>query len=105
MSCCDNKPNQGKEKSGLKSLVTGPRRLWILGAAVVAGGLAMGWNQLVLLGVAPILVSLLPCLLMCGVMCLMHCKKGKKDESANQSETATQQARSEVSPTASKETV
>ncbi|TDX31653.1 hypothetical protein DFO67_103251 [Modicisalibacter xianhensis] len=106
MSCCGgNKSNQsqGQERSGLKNLMAGPRRLWILGAAIVAGGLAMGWDQLVILGIAPILVTLLPCLLMCGVMCLMHCKKDRKDASANQSETATQQA--DVPPAVSKETV
>ncbi len=106
MNCCGgNKPNQSKGQSGLKSLMSGPRSLWILSAVIVAGGLAMGWDQLVILGIAPILVTLLPCLLMCGVMCLMHCKKGKKDESANQSEAATQEAHSESSPTATKETV
>lgn len=106
MNCCGgNKPNQGKRQSGLKSLMSGSRRLWILGAVVVAGGLAMGWDQLVILGIAPILVALLPCLFMCGAMCLMHCKKDKKDETADQSETVAQQARSEVPPAASKETV
>jgi len=105
MSCCGgNKSNQGQGQSGLKSLLSGPRRLWLLGAViVVVGGLAMGWDQLVILGVAPLLVALLPCLLMCGAMCLTKCKKDKKDESANQSETATQTARAEVS--ISKETV
>ncbi|SFI13046.1 hypothetical protein SAMN04487959_12016 [Modicisalibacter xianhensis] len=106
MSCCSgNKSNQGQEQPGLKSLLSGPRRLWLLSAVIAAGGLALGWEQLVILGIAPILVSLLPCLLMCGVMCLMHCKKDKKDATASQSETAAQQAHAEVPPTASKETV
>jgi|TARA_B100000614_G_C14101369_1_gene307326 type III secretory pathway component EscV len=105
MSCCGgNKPNQGQEKSGFKSLISGPRRLWILGAVIVAGGLAMGWDQLVILGMAPILLALLPCLLMCGVMCLTKCKKDKKDESASQSETAAQQAHADMSPTTTKKT-
>ncbi|GHA96294.1 hypothetical protein GCM10007159_17520 [Modicisalibacter luteus] len=106
MNCCGgNKSNQGQEHSGLKSLVSGPRRLWILGAVIVAGGLAMGWDQLVILGIAPMLVTLLPCLLMCGVMCLMNCKKDKKDESATKSEAVTQQAHAEGAPASSKETV
>ena len=42
MSCCDDKPQKGQEKAGLKGLVTGPRRWMLLGAVAVAGGLAMG---------------------------------------------------------------
>ena len=105
MSCCGgNKSNQDQEQSGLKILVSGPRRLWILGAVIVVGGLALGWDQLVILGAAPLLVALLPCLLMCGMMCLMNCKKGKKDDSSGQSETVTQQAHADVSPTTTKKT-
>lgn len=104
MSCCgDNKSNRGQEPSGFKSLMSGPRRLWILGAVIVTGSLAMGWDQLVILGIAPILVALLPCLLMCGAMCLMHCK-GKKDESASQSETMTQQAHADIPPSTTERT-
>ena len=32
MSCCDDKPQKGQEKAGLKGLVTGPRRWMLLGA-------------------------------------------------------------------------
>lgn len=103
MSCCDDKPKQGQENSGLKGLITGPRRWLLLGAVVVAGGLAMGWDQLVLLGLAPILISLLPCLAMCGVMCMMKCKD-KKGKSTDQDEGSNVQAGVDASPTVSKET-
>lgn len=103
MSCCDNKPDQGQQ-SGLKSWVSGPRRMWLLSAVVVAGGLALGWDQLVLLGVAPLLVSLLPCLVMCGLgLCIMKCKD-KKGKPADQNETATQQTHADVSPDLTKKT-
>lgn len=113
MSCCDDKTPQGQEKSGLKGWVTGPRRWMLLGAVVVAGGLAMGWDQLVLLGIAPILVSLLPCLVMCGLgLCMMKCKD-KKGKATDQGEASDVQAKveasdvqtnAEASPTASRET-
>lgn len=99
MSCCDDKPQKGQEKAGLKGLVTGPRRWMLLGAVVVAGGLAMGWDQLVLLGLAPLLVSLLPCLVMCGLgLCMMKCKD-KTNKSTDQDEVTDTQAGVEA-PTA-----
>jgi hypothetical protein len=46
----------------------GNRRL-LLAAALVAlvGGTALNWGWLVALGIAPVLLSLLPCLIMCGL--------------------------------------
>lgn len=99
MSCCDDKTPQGQETSGLKAWVTGPRRWMLFGAVVVAGGLAMGWDQLVLLGIAPILVSILPCLVMCGLgLCMMKCQD-KKGKATDQGEASDVQARVEASPT------
>ena len=103
MSCCDDKNPQGQEKTGLTGLLTGPRRWMLLGAAVVAGGLAMGWDQLVLLGIAPILVSLLPCLVMCGAMCMMKCKD-KKGKATDQGEATDVQAGVEAATEVSTET-
>ncbi|GAA0560117.1 hypothetical protein ACFQH5_08475 [Halomonas salifodinae] len=103
MSCCDDKPPQGQQKSGLKGLVTGPRRWMLLGAVVVAGGLSLGWDQLVLLGIAPVLVSILPCLVMCGAMCMMKCKD-KKGKATDQGEVSDVQAKVEASPIASRAT-
>ena len=104
MSCCDDKPQKGQEKAGLKGLVTGPRRWMLLGAVAVAGGLAMGWDQLVLLGLAPLLVSLLPCLVMCGLgLCMMKCKD-KTNKSTDQDEVIDTQAGVEASTAVSTET-
>jgi len=103
MNCCDKQPKQGPEQSGFRSLLTGPRRFWLLGAVVIAASLAMGWDQLVLFGIAPILIGLLPCVVMCGLgLCMMKCKD-KKDKPADQGETSNVQASIDSHP-ASKET-
>ena len=95
MSCCDDKTQQKKQKSGLQGRLTGQRGLMLLGGVAVAGGLAFGWDNLVLLGIAPILLSLLPCLIMCGLgLCMMKCKD-KKGEATEQSDATNVQAQVE----------
>ena len=50
----------------------GPRGFLILGLPVVAGGIALGWNWLTAVGLAPIILSLAPCAAMCAVgVCAM----------------------------------
>lgn len=51
----------------LRHWLTGRRGLIIAGLAIVAGGLALGWNWLTAIGVAPIILSLAPCAAMCAV--------------------------------------
>jgi hypothetical protein len=46
--------------------LTGRRVLWAVAAVVAALGLTLRWNWLVAAGVAPVLVSLLPCAAMCA---------------------------------------
>ena len=94
MSCCNKtncdekgKTNQDTGSRGLMGLLTGPRRWWVLGAIGVTAGLVFGWDTLVLLGVAPILIFLLPCLIMCGLGLCMNKSKDKKG-----SVTAVEQA-------------
>ncbi|WP_206022229.1 hypothetical protein [Billgrantia bachuensis] len=104
MSCCDDKIPQGEQKTGLKGLATGSRRWMLLAAVTVTGSLTLGWDQLVLLGIAPLLVSLLPCLVMCGLgLCIMKCKD-KTSKSADQGEATGVQARVEDPAIASTET-
>ncbi len=82
MSCCNKtssgdkgKMNSDAGRGGLMGLLIGPRRWWLFGAIGVIAGLTFGWEQLVLFGLAPILISLLPCLIMCGLgLCVMKCK-------------------------------
>ncbi|MCF3628584.1 MAG: hypothetical protein RIC85_02870 [Gammaproteobacteria bacterium] len=70
--------------------VTG-RRGWILfGLTAIGGGLAMNWGTVVALGLAPLLLGVLPCVAMCALgMCMSggsgQCsskteEKGKADD-------------------------
>ena len=47
--------------------LTGRRGLVIGGLAIVIAGLALGWNWLSAIGVAPIILSLAPCAAMCAI--------------------------------------
>jgi hypothetical protein len=46
---------------------SGRRGLIIGGVAIVAAGLALGWNWLSAIGAAPIILSLAPCAAMCAL--------------------------------------
>jgi len=66
-------------KYGLYRLRTrlGTRGLIIVGAAVIAVGLALNWSWLVAIGAAPLLLTALPCVVMCALgVCMMP--KGDK---------------------------
>jgi hypothetical protein len=68
---------------GLYSLRSrlGTRGLVIVGAAVIAVGLALNWSWLVAIGVAPLLLTVLPCVAMCALGLCMMPKHGKSPES------------------------
>jgi hypothetical protein len=72
----------------------GNRRL-LLVAAIVAlvAGATLNWGWLVALGVAPTLLSLLPCLVMCGVgVCCMKMMAGSGEKPPSQSSDAAETA-------------
>ena len=49
-------------------LILGSRRFWLVLAAVaVVAGAAFNWSWLVAVGVAPLLLTLLPCAAMCAL--------------------------------------
>jgi hypothetical protein len=50
----------------------GRRALVILGIAALIGGIALNWNWLVATGIAPLLLTALPCLVMCGLGLCMN---------------------------------
>ena len=57
--------------------VTG-RRGWILfGLAAIGGGLSMNWGTVVALGLAPLLLGVLPCVAMCALGMCMSGGSGK----------------------------
>jgi hypothetical protein len=55
-----------------------PRVLLILAAIAIIAGLALNWSWLVAAGLAPILISTLPCLIMCAFGVCMMCRSGQK---------------------------
>ena len=80
MNCCDTKQhkeqNNHQTPTGLKGWLSGPRSRWLAAALVVGMGLVLGWEHLVVLGLAPLLISLLPCLVMCALgLCMMRFQK------------------------------
>ena len=58
------------------------RALLILAAVLIIAGLVFNWNWLVAAGIAPILLSTLPCLLMCAFGVCMMCKATKDQPTA-----------------------
>ena len=56
--------------------------LLVLGAGVLLTGIALNWSWLVAAGIAPILLSTLPCLVMCGLGLCMLCRSSEKQTAA-----------------------
>jgi len=56
----------------LRSWIGSRRVLAVAGLGVTGGGLALGWDWLTTVGVAPLIVSAAPCLIMCALgLCMM----------------------------------
>ena len=56
----------------IRRVLGGPRGLVILGIAIIAGGLALGWGWLTAIGLTPIILALAPCAAMCAIgVCAM----------------------------------
>ena len=55
-----------------------PRVLVTLAAIAIVTGLALNWSWLVAAGLAPLLISTLPCLVMCAFGVCMLCRSGQK---------------------------
>ena len=69
-SCC-----AGASGGGLNR-----RTLYIALGIGAAAGLFLGWDWLVAIGAAGVIIALAPCLIMCGAMCVMHKCLNKKSE-------------------------
>jgi len=57
--------------------LTGRRGLFLLAGVAIAAGLALNWGWFLALGVAPILIKVLPCLVMCGLGLCMSRAAGR----------------------------
>jgi hypothetical protein len=58
------------------------RGLLVLAGLAIAAGLALNWNWLAAAGIAPILISLLPCVAMCALGLCMNRSGGKSCSTA-----------------------
>jgi hypothetical protein len=59
--------------------LTSRRGLMVLAIVLIVAALALNWSWLLAIGVAPILLSVLPCLVMCTVGVCMSCRKSGGD--------------------------
>jgi hypothetical protein len=85
-------PSLGRAVLNATRYYVGNRRgLLILGAVALLAGIGLNWGWLVAAGIAPILLSTLPCLVMCGLgLCMMgrSCEK-QSAPSADAKQVAT----------------
>lgn len=56
--------------------------LLVLGLAIIILGIALNWSWLLALGIAPLLLSALPCLAMCALGLCMHKMAGRSGKDA-----------------------
>ncbi|MGF1623990.1 MAG: hypothetical protein ACFCVH_03830 [Alphaproteobacteria bacterium] len=71
----------------IRSLLGGRRGLLLLAAAALTAGAAFNWSWLVAAGIAPLLLTALPCVVMCGLgMCMMGGRSCAKDRAASPDE-------------------
>lgn len=68
----------------------GSRGLIAAGAAIVVAGLAFNWSWLVATGIAPLLLSVLPCVAMCALGLCMNRMTGRSCPTADVSDKAVE---------------
>ena len=85
----------------LPSWLRGRRGLILLGALVLGLGAAFNWKWLVAAGIAPLLLSVLPCLVMCALGLCMGRMNGSRDGTSSTEYSGTEATtRSMDTPTA-----
>ena len=75
----------------------GRRGMFLLATAVIVAGLALNWNWLAAVGVAPILLAFAPCAAMCA---LGLCMRGGSGKSCSQNGPADAARKTEGEPAA-----
>lgn len=77
-------PLRTTEASSIRDLVEAARRrllsrrgLLVLSGVLIVASLALGWNWLVAVGLAPLLLSALPCVAMCALGLCMQGMGGR----------------------------
>lgn len=76
-----------------KYYLGGRRGLVLAGTAVVGAGLAFNWSWLVAAGLAPLLLSVLPCVAMCALgLCMSRMTGGSCPKESAPQEAAMSQA-------------
>lgn len=83
----------------------GRRALVILAIIVVIAGTALGWSWLVAAGVAPVLLSILPCLVMCGLGLCMNGLAGRSCGTSSSQHAANPGSRTTIVPVLDQATV
>lgn len=76
-------PRTEKSRSAVPAFLTNRRGLILAAALASIIGLAFNWNWLVAVGIAPVLIAVLPCLVMCGFGLCMHKMTGRSCENGN----------------------
>ena len=79
--------------------LTGWRGLVVLASVAIAAGLALNWSWLVAAGIAPFLLSALPCVAMCALGLCMG-RKGGQSCSAENTPSKTTDTTDETAPSA-----
>jgi hypothetical protein len=92
MAACCNRPDTGRRINWRRLLTN---RVMIIGGVIlaVAAGLAAGsWGWLVAVGVAPIILTILPCAVTCGLgLCVLGLSSRTKSDVAPAGDTAIQE--------------
>jgi len=71
-SCCAADSSAPSPDAGLPSWIGDRRVLAVSGLALGGGGLALGWDWLAAVGMAPLILAAAPCLVMCALgLCVM----------------------------------
>ena len=78
--------------SSVRRYLGGRRGLIAAGAAIAVAGLAFNWAWLVAAGIAPLLLSVLPCVAMCALGLCMNQMTGRPCQTDDASQKAVEPA-------------